>query len=409
MKFFICSLCLFISISIQAQKKDTISNQNAPDVIFQRCLDKNVSQNFYKGKILVIDFWATWCAPCIALFPHFNELSKKFSNNDVLFAAITDEPTEIAQKFFKRTKKQLNALILIDTTQKTKKAFNISTIPHIVVIDRNNVIRWSGDGGELTDTMLNRIIKNEQVPPIQGFPINKQIQLSATPKYKPLNERAFFSFDAAESDTGKFSLDSKLYRKMRYSDVFQLSSQNNPLVDIIELITGYSKLRFITNNDLKMKQHIDLDYKIGLDTSRFRNYVNSVFINSPIKNYAISLLGDAFKFKAKIISQKQKHYELIITDTSKLHSFMSMQSKHGGFSDDYFPRFEIVGFNLKGIATHLESSMKTIITTNIQDNNRYDLSLDISNIETLNKSLQFHGLKLIEVNDKVGLLEINFY
>jgi hypothetical protein len=293
---------------------------------------------------------------------------------------------------------------LIDTSQQTKKAFDVSYIPYVVVIDKNNIVRWSGDSGELTDTILNSIIKNQQLPPI-----DKQILTTETPKHKTIKERAFFYFDAAKSDTGKLSLQSSESFASYYSNIVTLNSQNNPLVDIIELITGYSKSRIITDNDSKINQHIDLDYKTGTDTSRFTNYTNSVFVNYPIKNYAITLLGDAFKFNAKIIRQKQKHYELITVDTAKLHSFRSMQSKHRSYDLDHLPDFEIIGYKLKEIITYLETNAKTIITTNIQDQNFYDLSLNIKDIGTLNQSLQYHGLKLVEVNDEIELLQISFY
>lgn len=399
-----CFLSLFISVSLQAQKKDKLFSHRAPDIVFQHCLNKNIPLQFYKGKILVIDFWATWCAPCIAGFPHYNALANKFSGNDVIFAAITDEPSRTVQKFFNRTKKHLSALLLIDTSEKTKKAFNILYIPHTVIIDKNDIVRWSGESSELTDAMLSRIIKNESVSSA-----NSQTALSVNIPNKPLDELAFFSFEAAKSDTGRSAPESNMSYKTYFSAITDLSSLNNPLIDIIGLITNYSTARIITNNDLKIKQHIDLAYKTGHDTSRFRDYTNAVFRDEPIKNYVICTLGDAFKFRAKIVSQKRMHYELVIADTAKLHTFESMQSKHSSFSDDYFPRFEIVHYNLKDIATQLENSAKIIITTNIKDNNMYDLSLNISDIETMNKGLLFHGLRLIEVNDEVKLLYISFY
>ena len=394
---------IFSAIQVEANQADSILNHQAKPVEFQQSLDI-VKRDFYHNKILVLDFWATWCAPCIAGFPHFNELSKKYSSSGVVFASITTEPLSIVQRFFTRTAKELYAIKLIDTTKTTMNAYKAFSIPYCVIIDKTNMVRWVGNTNDLTEKIIDEIVHPNQIY-AKPDPILQVVK----PINKPTGSHAFFSFNAARSDTGKFSLESGESHRTYFGNIVQLSSQNNSLADIVELITGYSKSRFVTNSDLKIKQHIDLEYKIGSDTSRFRSFSNSVLKNAPTNNFIINLLGEAFKFNAKIIRKKQKHYELIIADTAKLHSFISMQSKHSSFSDDDFPRFEITNHSVRDITTHLESSTKAIITTNINDNNQYDLSLDISSIETLKKGLQFHGLKLIEVNDEVELLDIDFY
>ena len=158
-----------------------------------------------------------------------------------------------------------------------------------------------------------------------------------------------------------------------------------------------------------MKQLIDLDFKAGRDTALFAGYENKILQGSARNNLIISLMGEALKFDIKRTVKKEQHYELIVVDTVKLHKFLSMNAHHSSFDADHFPDFEIVGYTLKDIATNLEGSMKTIITTHVADDNKYDLSLNISNIETANQALQFHGLKLKEVDDEVELLVVNFY
>jgi len=50
-----------------------------------------VSMDSLKGKIIVLEFWATWCSPCRKALPHLNELFKKYSNKPVQFIAVTNE------------------------------------------------------------------------------------------------------------------------------------------------------------------------------------------------------------------------------------------------------------------------------------------------------------------------------
>ncbi|RYE25045.1 MAG: TlpA family protein disulfide reductase [Sphingobacteriaceae bacterium] len=405
MKFFIGFL--WFSCFLNAgfgQEMPSLINKPAPVVVFQKSLDKPVAADFYKGKVLVLDFWATWCAPCIATFPEFNKLSKKYNSNDVVFASITDEPENTATRFFKRTKKELNAIKLSDTSRKTADNFNVLTIPHCVVIDKNNMVRWEGASYDLKDDVLNKIIRNEA-----GAQKAEPIQTALKPENKPIASRALFSFSVAPSDSTKRTVEGNSSANYK-SNYLRLDIVNSSLEDCLQHLTGFNKsTRIITNDNSRIKQMIDIDFKAGRDTSLFSHYQNTILVNQARKNFILTLLGQAMKFDASVSQKKQKHYELIITDSSKLHTFKSVQDTHSSFSNDYFPKFEIVGYNLKAMAVELESSLKTAVITNIQDSERYDLSLNVSSIETANKSLQFHGLKLKEVNDAIPCLTVNFY
>lgn len=56
-----------------------------------------------KDKLLLLDFWATWCGPCIASFPHLEKLQEKY-NDDLQIIAISDEKVDIVNKFFEQRK-----------------------------------------------------------------------------------------------------------------------------------------------------------------------------------------------------------------------------------------------------------------------------------------------------------------
>jgi len=117
-------------------------------------LDGNkVSLADYKGKIVILDFWATWCGPCKASFPAMQMAKNKFENDpDVKFLFIhtwergTETPTEDARAYIKS--KGYNFQVLMDLKDPATKqnkvvtSYGVNGIPSKFVIDKNGIIRF---------------------------------------------------------------------------------------------------------------------------------------------------------------------------------------------------------------------------------------------------------------------------
>ncbi len=95
-----------------------------------------------EGKIIVLDFWATWCGPCKAAMPHLDDLYKKYSKNIVVIG-ISDEDDATVKKFIKAAKHSYPQAI--DQAATVKTALGISGIPHVVVLSTDGVVRWQGN------------------------------------------------------------------------------------------------------------------------------------------------------------------------------------------------------------------------------------------------------------------------
>jgi ribosomal protein S16 len=290
--------------------------------------------------------------------------------------------------------------------------FKITSIPYSVVIDKNNVVRWIGSGEQLTDSILSAVIKNEALP-VHPTPPANDIVKSPVIQKKPVKLAPAFSFSVTFSDTttkGSPGGGSSNYN----GDYIDYSTRNEQLGNVLASVTGFGrKARIIANDTTKLNRLIDVNfstaYRGKFDTALFKKYSNTLVPGKSRKNMIIWLLGDALKFDTKISRVTKDYYKLVVADSAKLHTFMSLQKGHASFSDDYFPKFEIVGYTLKDITKELENSAKMIISTEITDQNSYDLSLDISNIKTIQQTLAFHGLALKQVRGEVDILVVNFY
>ena len=101
-----------------------------------------------RGKVVVIEFWATWCVPCIAAFPHLNELVEHYEDsNDIVFIAITNESQETAAKVL--DKNPLQTWHGFDTDGSIWKSYGVNAIPRTIIIGK--------DGRVAADTYPTRV------------------------------------------------------------------------------------------------------------------------------------------------------------------------------------------------------------------------------------------------------------
>ncbi len=107
-------------------------------------LNPPLAPNATKGKILVVDFWATWCQPCRQTIPHLNKLFKKFGPQGVVFVGMTEEDEATVAKFAKGVGIDYN--VGLDDGGKTNDAYmkGVSGVPHTFVVDAEGRVAWHG-------------------------------------------------------------------------------------------------------------------------------------------------------------------------------------------------------------------------------------------------------------------------
>ena len=114
-----------------------------------------------KGNVVVLEFWATWCGPCVAAMPHLNELADKFKDQPVKFIAITDQEEKVVMPFLR--KKPIHAWIGLDTDKSMFKAYGVTGIPHTVVVDQNGRIAAITNPTSLTEEHLTDLLAGKTI------------------------------------------------------------------------------------------------------------------------------------------------------------------------------------------------------------------------------------------------------
>jgi uncharacterized protein (TIGR03435 family) len=162
MKPLVYLFVLFGCFTLKAQTS-TLIDKPAPELTFSKILNDaspNSKLSDYKSKVVILDFWATWCAPCIESFSHLEELQKKFGQ-DVKILAVTDETEERITKFLQ--KRNLTLAVVIDADRKVAEKFPHQSIPHTVVIDKTGVTRVIALPKTITAETIEKIIGGQPV------------------------------------------------------------------------------------------------------------------------------------------------------------------------------------------------------------------------------------------------------
>ncbi len=116
--------------------------RRAPSISLKTLDGRTVKLADHKGRIVVIDFWASWCAPCKATFPALNALAQEMRDQGVDVLAISeDEKRKELDAFLAETKPSLD--VLVDPRGDAAAAFDVTAIPSMFVVDESGLIRFA--------------------------------------------------------------------------------------------------------------------------------------------------------------------------------------------------------------------------------------------------------------------------
>lgn len=111
----------------------------------------SVSLEKLQGKVVLLDFWASWCTPCKKSFPWMNQLQKKYEKEGLVIVAVNlDKERNKAQAFLKQTPGQF--IIAYDPEAKSAEQFKVMGMPSSYIIDRKGELHASHIGFRESDT-----------------------------------------------------------------------------------------------------------------------------------------------------------------------------------------------------------------------------------------------------------------
>ncbi len=139
---------------------DKLDRQKAPDFKLKDLKGDTFTLSGLKGKVVLLNFWATWCPPCVAEMPQLNKLYKKLGPRGLHVVAIsTDNSIEYPRDFV--SKNRIDFTVLYDENRAATRSYKVFSMPTTFLIDKQGIIveKFFGDYEWADPDMMKKIEK----------------------------------------------------------------------------------------------------------------------------------------------------------------------------------------------------------------------------------------------------------
>lgn len=135
------SLAIALGCTVLQAQATIMPTTAAPDFTLRTLSGPNVRLQEQRGKVVMINFWATWCGPCRQEMPHLSRLYDKYrAAGFVLLGVNVDDDTRRAGDMAQRM--GLPFPVLFDTEKSVSRLYDLGTMPTSVLIDRDGRVRY---------------------------------------------------------------------------------------------------------------------------------------------------------------------------------------------------------------------------------------------------------------------------
>lgn len=383
MKKYFLALFLLLAIHFNVNSQQNIDlGEKAPAINITEWIANVPENKDLDNKFKVLEFWTTWCGPCLGAVPHMNELTKEFESQ-ILFLSITNESPEKVNRTLNRM--EFLSTVVTDQTSFTQQEYGdgkseYTALPMTVLIDNKNIVKWIGQPQMLNRNILKALLAGN-------------IEEKNAFKYREKEDKDDFMAYVAKINKLKNS-DINYYLELKKVDnsmdgmtiessSFYVHSNTTIKTLLSELIGTYSSL--VNLPEEYRNQQFEIIYK---------NKNPSIDFKTDFLNDVVNRLNLKWN-KEKTITEG---YQLSLADKSKLEKTLDVNES--GRSDIYdFNLRKNTGVNytnytIKDFSIDLSKTTGYLFSFKNEDTGKYDFTIETNTIADIKRSLKYYGIEI---------------
>jgi len=153
-------LLMVCFLSATARSSDTPDDQPVQLPVITTVAGKTLDEAALKDKVIVLDFWATWCGQCLKENAHLKKLYRQYHEKDVVFIGLAEEQdAETVKRYVKS--QDITWHIALDEDQALAKRVGVKALPHAAILDRDRRIVWQGVPHEMDKALREAAERKE--------------------------------------------------------------------------------------------------------------------------------------------------------------------------------------------------------------------------------------------------------
>jgi uncharacterized protein (TIGR03435 family) len=159
-------LWLSLLLSVPASHAQTILGQPAPNLRFASVLNgpqPSLTLAQLRGKVVLLEFWGTYCGPCLTAMPHLQELQRQFAGRLQVVAISADSPARLGRFLEARPSNLLFASVVGAASDSLQQLFSYQLIPHSVLLDAAGRVVASTEPTYITAQVIEQVLKGQKI------------------------------------------------------------------------------------------------------------------------------------------------------------------------------------------------------------------------------------------------------
>ncbi|MEO6521006.1 MAG: TlpA family protein disulfide reductase [Mucilaginibacter sp.] len=435
MKFKICFMAILWPIlSAMAQQSSPLKyrplaiGDTVPDMEIRHLINyptQTIRLSDFKGKLLILDFWATWCSPCVASFPKMDSLRKVFGNK-LFILPVTDQDEKTVSSLLTNMQKVkgLQGFSVVRDTV-LRALFKHSEIPHYVWINERGIVSAVTDGEQVNQSNIQKFLNKEPLTFVMKNDVKRRFDTKRplNAGINAINVEDMINYRALTRHVEGFT--PFLSFKAPAGKPYEILGLNISAQRLYQMAYGEFWPSFMNNFNrmvIESKDSVSIKGPLGRETAgpeawglwmKQNTYCYQLIISPPdtgnIFRYMREDLDRQFPtLQASIAKKKGKSIVMISLDRGKLPHTKGGQREVADNKYSFHLQNAPWAFFRSKLQTYYLQTLTTplIDETGISGNVDLDVIANMSNIAELRTALQKYGIDIIEAERDIDMIVI---